>query len=232
MKEYPALLGRSFLAALVLGTLVDTRAADVGLFESLKNIDGVSSDADPTVDPNDIIGLPRSYSYTRTTPGPHFVGLYLDMEIDETVNGFVNEYGAHNIAAPGQTWEIDEPGFNPPFGDIYSNFGGSGPGGSLLDNSNAVPFGSENDVATAIGWNFTLLPSQTATISFLVSSVAPASGFYLSHTDDLSNLTVYFSSALSIITSGPPGVPDAGSTLVLMLAGVGALATMGFRKPR
>lgn len=74
--------------------------------------------------------------------GPHFVGWFLDHDIDESTNLWFNETGtAVGIPDPRQTWEIDEPGYGmdggrgPYVGDVlYNNLIDSGASGSLLDN--------------------------------------------------------------------------------------------------
>jgi hypothetical protein len=144
--------------------------------------------------------------------GLHFAGLFVDHEIDETINTFYNEYGeAVGSPTSGLGWEIDEPGY--VFGDIYANFVAS-----TLDGTNAVPDGAEDDVSMALGWNFLLAADETATLTFLLSEVEPASGFYLKQIDPDSPAAVYFSSSLDI---APTGVPDAGATAVLLMLGGG-----------
>ena len=71
---------------------------------------------------------------TVTGAGIHNVLFFLDIEIDEAINTFFNEFGSV-IGAPGAglSWEIDEPGFGG-FGDIYANFVAG-----ALDSTNGVP---------------------------------------------------------------------------------------------
>ncbi len=82
-------------------------------------------------------------SVTYDTPGLHSLLAFFDQEIVEADNTFYNEYGIVNsIPAPGQSWEIDEPGW--VYGDIYDNVLKG-----QLDNTNAIPAGTEDDVSWA-----------------------------------------------------------------------------------
>ncbi len=157
---------------------------------------------------------------TITSVGDHFVGLFLDHEIDVPLNDFFNEFGS-TTGTPdmGQTWEIDEPGFL--FGDIETHFSNSTPSGSLLDNFNGVPSGFEEDVSMALGWNFTLASGEIATIEFHVSETAPTSGLYLTHSDPDSEVSIHFSSTLTT------AVPEPSHGGALLLVGL-----LGFRRRR
>lgn len=228
-----------FAAAITLGfSAVSSHAATITLFEKLVNIDGVlvppnAAPGTATIDEslfNVSTGLGSITIDNITGVGPHFVGLFLDHEIDEASNTFFNENGVPvNTAAASQSWEIDEPGFL--FGDIYSNFSGSSTTGSLLDNTTGVPPGSEDDVSMALGWSLNLASYQTASITFLASETAPASGFYLTHTDPLSGASIYFSSS-ALVLGNPPAVPDGGASFGLVLFGLAALAGMKSRQNR
>ena len=94
----------------------------------------------------------------------------------------------------------------------------------------------------AMGWNFTLLANETATISLLLGYNPPATDFYLSQTDpetgtagiDYSpEYTLYFSSILDIETSGGPG-PGPGNPVpepaTLLLMGIGLLGLLGVQR--
>ncbi len=124
------------------------------------------------------------------SPGPHSVSLFLDHEIDYATNTFFNEFAARvGTPAPGQSWEIDEPGYQT--GNLFTNFLAG-----RLDNSNAVSSAVRDDVAMALGWNFTLGPNQTALVRMTVSETNPPTGFYLAQTDPQSQKTIYFWSTL------------------------------------
>ncbi len=202
------------------------QAATYGLFDYAFNINGVVTPAPGvpggvnTAAFNSTTGL-GSITLSIGTTGNHFVGLFVDHEIDAATNTFFNEFGTAVGAPPaGLSWEIDEPGF--VFGNIYTHFTGSTAGGSLLDNTSAVPPGSPDDVSMALGWNFNLAAGHSATISYFLSTTPPASGFYLQQTDPASNASVYFSSALNVNVIPETGTSAwaMGCLAVLAVAGV------------
>jgi hypothetical protein len=98
-----------------------------------------------------------------------------------------------------------------------------------LDNSNAVPVGSEDDVSMALGWDFTLLVDEFAEATFHLTDSLPTSfsGFYLTQTDPDSQATLYFYSTLNIQqcpTGGCGGsVPEPSMLGLLGIAMAGML---------
>ena len=227
------------LAATVLAVAPATpaRAVTIDLFEWIVNVDGTIADSsfgDPlpggvnAAGFNTTTGL-GSISVSLNSAGAHFVGLFVDDEIDEAINSFFNEFGS-TTGAPvaGERWEIDEPGF--AFGDIFDHINNSNNvGGSLLDNANGVPAGLEDDVSMALGWDYTLAAGQTSAISFLISEIRPISGFYLTQTDPDSQASIYFSSTLDIRTPGGAVIPEPG-TIALYGLGLGLAAIAGLRR--
>lgn len=120
---------------------------------------------------SDQADLILSYTFTNST-STVFTNLYffvfLDPEIDETINTFYDEYGAtagklglHGYDA--SQWQIDEPDFQT--GTLLQNiFIGN------LDNSNSVPVSAPNDVSMSLGFDIgNLNPGVAATILVQIS---------------------------------------------------------------
>jgi hypothetical protein len=175
--------------------LVSAAQAEViGLYDYGCHIDGVSyNDTDPfghtagfpaSVDDSGINGTltdQDSLTVTVTGASAHTVICVFDYDIDEALNTFFNEAGetGGGALAAGQSWEIDEPDFM--FGDINANVDDG-----VLDNTNGVPGfpdSLEDDVAFAIGFDFTLAAGETAVVSFFLDVVNNAPGFFLRHFD-------------------------------------------------
>jgi hypothetical protein len=207
-------------SAMALASL-PASASVVDLFEYAFNIDGTVSDNFAPAEA-DITGFDTgtglgTISVSVGGAGSHYVSLFVDHEIDEADNTFFNENGAiSGVAAAGQTWEIDEPGYVS--GDIYDNFLAS-----ELDDMNALPAGSEDDVSMAQGWDFALAAGETAEVTFVLALMQPTSGFYLSHTDPDSAETLYFSSSVDISSSAVVPIPGAVWLFGTALVGLGAL---------
>ena len=199
-------------------------AATIGLWEFGFNVNGDIYTSEPIPGFNGVgfdfsTGLGTfTLTYIAPSAGVFDFIAFVDLEIDETENTFFNEYGAA-VGAPvaGQTWEIDEPGW--VFGDIYDNFVAG-----TLDNLNGVPDTAPDDVSMALGWALIMNADDIATLTFSTNTTAPASGFYLVHTDPDSVASVYFSSTATVV---PTGVPEPGT---LTLFGLGLL--LGARRLR
>lgn len=174
------------------------------------------------------------YTFDPGSAGSYFVNFYFD---ESAGTPFYNEYGSANGSpAAGTSWEIAQ--VNPSVGGIqFCSWNGSAcaPNASILpnslDNTNHVPVGNTNylnnctvgpcnaDVATALGFSFTLAANQEAVITVDQSTTAPTSGFYLQQVHPVDPAAdpanVYLSGGVSIqTTTGPPPVPEPGSWIL------------------
>jgi hypothetical protein len=214
------------MAGLLLAAQV--QAAVIDLFET--HMQGGGS----VTDSRDASGL-GTVKMVIGGAGSHYAALYADYEIDEAFNSAFNEYGsAGGALLPGQSAEIDEPGFNPfpgtdppVFGDIYDNFLAK-----ALDNSNGVPALAPFDVAMALGWNFTLAADEEAEVLFKASLGRPDHGFYLVQTDPNSQADIYFFSELSIRQGGGGLQVPEPSTIILLGSGLAGLFWYGRKRAR
>ncbi len=222
-------------------------AATIGLFEWAININSAIMDR-AVVDGTPFDPIPPEVDVTsfdelsglgsiivtltnmEASPTDNFVAAFFDHEIDESINTFFNENGeTGGVAAAGQSWEIDEPGY--AFGDIFDNFLAS-----TLDNINAINttnYSFGEDVSMAMGWNFVLGVGETAVLTFNLTITEPT-GFFLRHFDPESiagdvfnppdpDANVYLSSSLRI--------PEPFTTTMLLLAG-GYIGLLGFNRRR
>jgi hypothetical protein len=228
------ILAAAVIVAALVGIVPPATAAEIGLFDWGIHLDGTTycllgpCDISPGVLPPSTdaslfdftTGL-GEIAISFAGSGSHYVSLFLDLEIDAALNTYFNEWGAGaGVAAAGQTWEIDEPGY--VFGDIYDHWLDGN-----LEGTNGVPAALPDDVSLALASSFALSPGTVGSVSFLVSETAPSSGFYLSQTDPDSGLSLYFSSGLAI--TEVPGVPEP-LTARLLIGGVVWLVTWTRRR--
>jgi len=217
----------SSLVGLLLALFYQSANATIELYEWSYNVDGntydsFNGDTAPTSGTLDSSGL-GSLTYTFSDAGMHNFIAFYDFSIYQNIDVYYDEYGtASGSLAAGQSWEIDEPGY--VFGDIYDNLLAG-----TLDNSNAIPSSSPDDVSFAMGWNFNLNAGETATITMNLADVLPTTlpGFYLSQYDTSLPDSIHFWSTLDI--AGPVGsVPEPGS---LAIMGIG-LIVLGFARKK
>ena len=141
---------------------------------------------------------------------------FLDAEIAEPGNTFFNEFATvTGVASPGQGFEVDEPGF--VFGDIFCHLlAGS------LDDTNALPMGSPDDVSMALSFEIgSLAFGEVARIEILISEAGEAlDGIVLTHRDPANPTTITYSGRATIL-------PEPGTALLL---GVGLAALAASRR--
>ncbi|MFB3827546.1 MAG: PEP-CTERM sorting domain-containing protein [Bryobacteraceae bacterium] len=159
-------------------------------------------------------------------PGSVLAILGLNIDItnynSDPPNLYSDEYGSVNGAAPaGLSYEIDEPGYT--IGHLFDDVAAG-----TLHNLNAITPANVDDVAMALGWGFTLPAAHKATMTFVVSTSAPSSGFYLGQHDPVGP-DVYFSSNLNITPTGGGVVPEPSSWILLATV-AGALGWRRLRK--
>jgi hypothetical protein len=176
--------------------------------------------------------------------GAHNALVFMDHEIDESINTFYNESASTGgTLEPGQSWEADEPAYL--FGDIIGylevdedeneTYVPQHVDLNTLDNSNAVStddFPNGEDVSMALGWDFTLLAGQTAVASFFTRTTNDIGSFFIEQFDAHSEASIFFWSTLDI-TGGevepPIAMPEPG-TLGLALFGI--LSVFGLQRRR
>jgi len=176
-----------------------------------------------------------------TAPGTYDLASFFDHEMNQFVNGFMDEFGAQVGTRPtGLSFQMETPN------DVYYNW--FEPFDSTHPLQNAVEFGpaqdgtglppgvqTPNDQSMALGWNFTLAAGEIGLVTFTVGFAAP-SGFYLQQSDpgfvgtgpddpSADPGSIYFSSDLNV---QPAGVPEP-SAILLLVAG---LVSLGMGKCR
>jgi hypothetical protein len=144
---------------------------------------------------------------------------------------FDDRYGSvSGTPAATQSWEIGS------VSSVWSDFSAN-----TLNGANGVPAGTANpyttdytgdDIATVLGYNFTLQSYQTATVTFTTSTTAPA-GFYLEDTSSTTGETVYLTSNIDIEGTAPvSGVPEPATLTFLALTIVGGIVAARGKRSR
>lgn len=205
----------------VNGAIVNVAAGCAGSATPANVTDGIETDTGSASE-----GL-GNVAITLSEVGDFFVGLFVNWEIDQDTNTFFNEgFGSGGDIADGQSFEVDEPGFGGGgyFGDIFLNFAdGAFDGTFMHDFISGQSGNAPEDISLGLGWDFSLAAGETAVVNFLLSDIAPDTGFWISQIDPVSEVAFFLSSTLEISggeTEPPPvSVPEPG-TLLLIASGL------------
>lgn len=153
--------------------------------------------------------------------------VFLDAEIVEPGNSFFNESGALvDVSGTGaadsaaDSWEIDEPGFL--FGDIFGNLLAG-----VLDGTNAVPAGQEDDVSLALGFSLGDVLAEERILASIELSRSDIGG--LSHTDPDLGLTFFFNGSARVL---PASVAEPGPLALIAAALLLPWSTWAARRRR
>ena len=155
-----------------------------------------------------------------------YAGFYADYDLDYATFGSFQDSGTTVGSLPaGVSYELQDPNVSSIFTDFASN--------SLADvNTVGTASNSPNvccDVAFALLVNGLDVPNGgTGTVTFTVSTTAPASGFYLQQTNFDAGDSIYLSENVNI--SGTGSSTPEPSTFVLALGGIGL--GIGFKRRR
>ena len=177
------------------------------------------------------------YTFNPGVAGTYFVNFYFD---EEASVPFFNEFGTVNGSAPaGESYEIAQ--VNPSVGGIQFYNGSTQVLPNVLDDTNHAPTGNTNyldncatapcnaDVATALGFDFTLTSGEEAVITVDQSTSNPG-GFNLEqvHPVDPNNTSatdLFLNGNIVIEPTGVTPAPEPGS---LSLLAMGMVMLLGY----
>jgi hypothetical protein len=155
-----------------------------------------------------------SVTITLGAGAGQFALAYMDYDLNFASEGSFTDSGSVQGSPPaGVTYELDDPNTSSIFSDMASN---------ALTNANNVgtPSGPPAvccDVAWALGvGDINVSAGQEALVTFLVSSSAPASGFYLQQTNSIDSETIYLSESVTTeTTASATSTPEPASLLLV-----------------
>jgi hypothetical protein len=160
------------------------------------------------------------------TLNPGFSGyasFYADYDLDYASYGSFDDSATTHNSPSGWTYEADDPNSSNIFNDFATN--------ALANTNNVgVPSGPPNeccDVSFALSMGGINVGAQPETLTFLVSTSAPASGFYIQQTNTDVGDSIYLDGELS--NSGPPA-PIIPEPSTLVLSGLGGLSVLMLRR--
>ncbi|MGA9070115.1 MAG: hypothetical protein WB424_07665 [Terracidiphilus sp.] len=157
----------------------------------------------------------------QVAPG-QYVAAYMDYDLGYSVYNVYSDFGTVLGTSPANvSYELDNPDASNIFNDFATN---------ALNNQNNVAHPSGPPTYCCdVSWALSVKNDSSTTdlVTFTVSDIAPASGFYLEQTNVTPNQSIGASIYLS--ESSTPVVPDnspvpENSTGCLLLTGVAALA--------
>ena len=163
--------------------------------------------------------------------GTSYISAYMDYDLDffgtacgggtcGSYDDFANVVGS---LPSGWAYELDDPNVS----NIFSDFAA----GALLDDNNVGTAGT-NPQCCDVSWALQVgnLPTQGGTVTFNVSTAAPAGGFYLQQTSTTGGDSIYLTATVTPAqVSGVPEPATFGLALA-SLAGLGVLFVAMRRK--
>ena len=132
-----------------------------------------------------------------------YASAYMDYDLDFVKYGSFQDSGATHGALPGtDSYELADPNTS----NIFTDFAGN-----TLNNTNTVgtPSGPPT-VCCDVSWALSYQASVAGTVTFTVSTTAPASGFYLQQTNFDVGDSIYLSASFTPGKTPPPPPPPAG----------------------
>lgn len=151
-------------------------------------------------------------------PG-EYVAVWLDYDVNFATDGSFQDQGSVVGSLPaGWSYELDDPSTN-----IFSDFASN-----ALTNMNNVAVGSgAPNVCCDVSWALAISGVAAPTpVKFLISDVAPATGFYLQQNNINTGEAIYLSATVGSMN----GTVPEPSTLLLVAVGGGLLAWRRRRK--